>query len=82
MVYFIKLEETSFVRIGFTNDLEGRVRNLKSSNPHKIRVIGTCEGERQMESYYHSAFKNLHVHGDWFREGPELKKFLESRFCY
>lgn len=80
MVYFIHATPTPYIKIGFTDDIDKRTRNLQSENPHELKLIGICEGDRRVERHYHSVFQKFHVRGDWFHLGPELKNFLETRF--
>jgi hypothetical protein len=79
MVYFLKLENTPYVKIGYTADLDNRLRKLRSDNPHPVTVLGRRTGGRREERFYHSLFKNSHVHGDWFHESPELLKLIRER---
>lgn len=80
MIYFIQASSTPYVKIGFTKDVEKRRRNLQSENPHELKILGVCDGDRSVERHYHSVFKKLHIRGEWFQIGPELQKFLENRF--
>ncbi len=83
MVYFIQLENTPYVKIGFTGDdcPSRRINKIQSENPHPIKIIGTCDGDRRTESHYHALFRCCRVRGDWFNaENPRLSKFLEEKF--
>jgi hypothetical protein len=64
------------VKIGFTDNLPGRLRVLKTACPYPIDIILTFEGDRKLEYFLHTLFADQRRHGEWFEEIGLLKDTL------
>lgn len=73
MIYFIRDEETQFVKIGFTaGDGEDRLRDLQTGCPGELVLLLQMEGSQQEETAWHERFAGARERGEWFRPVPEL----------
>jgi hypothetical protein len=70
LVYFIRLGETSLVKVGMTGNIEQRIRTLQCGSPFQLNIEYTIQtGQpRLMESMMHKTLTKmgLHVRGEWF----------------
>lgn len=71
VVYFIGPVDGP-VKIGFTNNLHGRYRDLKYMSPSPIHVWTYVFGTFALEKQYHARFKACRLHGEWFDRTEEL----------
>lgn len=70
LVYFIS--DGSRVKIGFTNNLENRFRNLQSGHGVELVLLGTIPGNILLERHLHDRFKHLRTQGEWFRADEQF----------
>ena len=74
-VYF--LLSGQYVKIGMSMNVTGRVTQLQTSSPERIKFIayipcGTERDRRGLEAELHDMWAELRSHGEWFRATPEL----------
>lgn len=65
VVYFMRCG--ALHKIGATTDLAGRLRTVRSHNPHPVHVVMALPGGYPLERALHRAFHTDRVHGEWFR---------------
>jgi hypothetical protein len=80
-VYFFLDEKSVAVKIGKSNDIQGRLDDLKTGNPNTLKVIHhiNCKSEEhsfEVEKELHKKYQHLHIQGEWFRYEPEEFKDL------
>lgn len=71
-VYFIQAGEPdaqgfAHVKIGFTTDVEKRLRQLQTASPAPLKVVARVIGTRAIEAFFHRMFAHRRVGGEWFR---------------
>jgi len=66
-IYFIKCGK--YVKIGYSNNIQRRLYNLKTANPYELTLIFTIKGNREKESRIHKLFKQYGTYhkGEWFK---------------
>ena len=67
-VYFIRMDDTQYVKIGFSGDVFKRLKQLSTGNPVKLVLeykFRTCQ-YRLHESQLHVHFNTCKVYGEWF----------------
>ena len=71
MLYLIKSNQ--YVKIGFTTDLEKRIKNYTTCNPD-FEVLDTCIGTLKDESQLHKQIKKFLFRNEWYFDNPEIHK--------
>jgi hypothetical protein len=75
-VYFVQAGDPddrglALVKIGFTTDIEQRIRQLQTASPHPLKVLAKVIGTPKIESFFHAVLRSSHVRGEWFRLHPD-----------
>jgi transposase len=78
VVYFLKNGTRDRVKIGFTEDIRGRVASLQGASAGKVVVLGTIPGTRKTEMKMHARFAQYRQRGEWFRVAGTLAAFLKT----
>jgi Meiotically up-regulated gene 113 len=74
--YFIG-GETGPIKIGFTDDLPRRLREIQSHSPVKLTVLASVGGGIFAELEYHERFAAHRLHGEWFERHPDIVAEIE-----
>lgn len=77
-VYFIQESGMGAVKIGVSRHAHERVKELRGSTPHTLRLLATVEGGCCVEATLHLLFRHAHVSGEWFRPVAELIGYIEK----
>lgn len=79
VVYFIGNTEEGCVKIGYSNNVEKRLGQLKTGCPFPIRILCIIPSESPvtLESTLHGKYKKYRLHGEWFKIEGKLKERLE-----
>lgn len=82
-IYFIQAESNGYIKIGFSNNIIGRLTDLRISCPCKLKVLLVLAGGVNIEAIYHNHFKEHHSHGEWFRPNESLLQYIQAnqQFC-
>ncbi len=67
LVYFVAHEPTAVVKIGTTNNLATRLRQLQAGSPVPLSVLFCIPGGRAIERELHTRFATSRTHGEWFK---------------
>lgn len=75
-VYFIKEGEHDRIKIGQTNNLKNRVKQLQTGNSNSLFIIGYIKmgdicSAIELEKNFHTYFDNAWIHGEWFNLNVE-----------
>lgn len=65
-VYVIGSASTSYVKIGWSIDPQGRIPSLQTGHPGKLIVLWQAVGPQKLERALHKRFADHIVHGEWF----------------
>lgn len=68
-VYLIGSTGSPLVKIGTTNDLGRRLRDIQNMSPAPLSVLWHAEGGLALEQALHSRFGKYRKHGEWFDFG-------------
>lgn len=71
VIYFIKTGR--YVKIGCSDDPAGRLKQLQTSSPTRLKLVATMPGSFQTECELHKVFDRFRVKGEWFRYDGQLK---------
>jgi len=66
MVYFIQNLQTHAVKIGVSDDPEGRLATLRTANCDPLALLGTIPGDHTVEAALHARFHFWRTRGEWF----------------
>lgn len=75
-VYFILASEVNRVKIGFSDNIRGRLSGIQSGSPCKLYLIGVAEGSKLLEQVLHEKFEPFRFHGEWFKYSDSIQDFL------
>ncbi len=76
-VYFLLNRHSNLLKIGFSQDVERRVKDLQFASGQDLVLLRTEPGARSEEKSLHIRFQHLRVKGEWFSYDGELKAYLE-----
>jgi hypothetical protein len=75
VVYFMAHRASGRIKIGYTKDLNARLRTIANSTG-KIRLLGHVDGGRTLEARIHDVLGEHRISGEWFRDCPELRETI------
>lgn len=76
-VYFLSI--SGLIKIGFTSDLAGRLRSLRTpANTDSFKLIGVIAGGLKVEKALHREFAAFSVGGDYFDDDPLVRSSIED----
>ena len=80
VVYFIRSESIDApVKIGWTTNLEERLRTLRTASAYPLTLIGNVGPcLRETETMIHHAFVEERAHGEWFVPSDRLERFIRA----
>lgn len=74
-VYFI--QGGNAIKIGFSADLDGRIRSLNVGSPVVLTLIGSVEAGVSFERALHHKLKQYRIKGEWFSDVPEVRTIID-----
>jgi hypothetical protein len=77
-IYFIEMEGSKAIKIGFTaaDDVSKRLAQLQTGQPNKLSVLGSIAGNQDAERSLHAIFAAYRMNGEWFEGPPLFRQFL------
>jgi hypothetical protein len=78
MIYFIQDGDDGPIKIGYSDDVARRVRDLSTSTHNKLQILLVISGEREQEDQLHERFGFAHKRGDWFWPVKDLLSFIDG----
>jgi len=78
MIYFIRIKDQPYVKIGFSKDVEKRLKQLQTSSPFDLEIIYTEFAAIEREKQLHEKYKEYQVKGEWFNISGDLEKFIKN----
>lgn len=78
MIYIVQEKGLfrSRIKIGFTNNVKGRMSGLRGGSPSALKLILLLPGTLLDEAGYHERFAAYRLHGEWFSYGLKLRLFV------
>jgi hypothetical protein len=71
-VYFLRDPDRRRIKIGYSSDVERRVKRIGAMNCGLVELVGRIPSPRWYEKLLHEIFAGDRVHGEWFKESPDL----------
>jgi hypothetical protein len=78
LIYFMQPTDGGPVKIGFTDDIATRHRQLEAHYGKPLAILATMEGDRAEEAETHARFAHLRFgRTEQFQPGPDLMAFID-----
>jgi hypothetical protein len=77
-VYFLHDPSTSRIKIGFSANVEKRMRSLQTGSSSALVLLGKMVGTDEDERSLHQRFQAHRVGGEWFHAVDELVAFINE----
>ena len=78
-VYLIRNDVTQRYKIGFSNNVPRRLKTFETGNDCKLTLLACCIGGKDVESFFHTKYKNNSHKGEWFTfNDQELIEIFEE----
>lgn len=86
-VYFMACRDSSgreFVKIGYSGDVQKRIRKLQTGNPFRLQVDHVEPGTRKDERRHQRRFEHLRANtsGEWIVACPETSQLSFGWYPY
>lgn len=78
-VYFIQDGSTSLIKIGSSDAVVRRKREMECANPSPLTILAEIVGQGTMlERLIHIKFAKMRIRGEWFKADPALLRFIDD----
>jgi len=77
-IYFIQSVSGGPIKIGVSNSPKNRLKDIQLMCPYKLNLLATIKGDRKKEQLLHRKFKKYRLHGEWFEDNNEIKKYINK----
>lgn len=78
LVYFIRVGEQPFVKIGYTDRLHHRLAVLQTGHWEAVWLALVMPGDRALERELHARFNNWRHMGEWFKLSEPIDRFIRA----
>ena len=79
VVYLIECKQNNALKIGFTKNIDSRLKGLQGSNPSELKVLYTLNGTIELEKELLVRFKTLQIRGEWFKWDKSIVSTFKAR---
>lgn len=78
VIYIIEALDSENFKIGFTKNIDRRVKELQTSSAFKLEVKYTYESEfaTKIESKIHKSYSHLRLNGEWFKLDYDILEII------
>jgi hypothetical protein len=68
-----------YVKIGVSRSIGGRMRELSTSSPERLKIHGIVRGGTiKLERELHRRFKQYRRNGEWFLFAPPIREYITA----
>lgn len=78
MIYFAQAEGSPLVKIGTSERVSARLKQIAKELNRPVSLLAVCAGGRAEESMLHDRFAELRQHGEWFWPNDDLMVHITS----
>lgn len=71
-IYFIQGISGGPIKIGYTTDLENRLKTLQTGYPDRLEYLLAFPGSPEHEKALHKQFAQYRLNGEWFNPDPKV----------
>lgn len=77
-VYFVLNPARNAIKIGYTQSLDRRFATLQNASSDKLELLGSLEGDKDIERELHARFAEYRGIGEWFNYTDDLRDAIEE----
>lgn len=77
VVYFAQSRATSLVKIGYSANIERRLKALANTTPSGVSLMFSIPGGWELEQAIHDELEDVRENGEWFANGPKLTGLID-----
>ncbi len=77
-VYFMENPTAGLIKIGYSGDIKKRKQAIEQQTGQRLTVLAELPGGRELEKVLHESFSDLRQLGEWFKDSPRLRQFIET----
>lgn len=77
-VYFLQSGQDGPIKIGYTTDIQKRIKALQTAHPFPLKLLLVINGNVDDESKLHKKFNSLRFCGEWFSPDEKLLQYIEK----
>lgn len=81
-VYFVLCRDKDAVKIGFTNNLQARLRHMQTGNPSELELLAAIPGSMVQEKALHRKLAIYRLKGEWFRHEGAVLEWTEVAMSF
>lgn len=78
MIYFIGNKQYDWVKIGVSNDPEGRLGDIRVGCPVELVMFRIESGGQSIERRLHTKFKEQRIRGEWFKLSGPVQEYIDN----
>lgn len=78
VVYFAQPEGEQRVKIGWTNDVPRRLRELRKVTRKPMHLLATVQADHKTEIAIHDMLAELSLGAEWFTYAPAIGKMIDA----
>lgn len=71
-------DSNEFLKIGVTNDIKRRIKELNSANPRDIKVLFFIKEVYLLEKILHSEFDKYRINNEWFYYNDSILEIFKK----
>lgn len=75
-IYFVQAGE--FIKIGWALDPHKRIAHMQTGSAYEFKLLGLMHGSLIEEKIVHKRFSAFRVRGEWFKQTPELNRYIRA----
>jgi hypothetical protein len=75
-VYFIECGER--IKVGFSKNVEARIRTIETINALPVKLVCSIVGSKRLEKAIHQYLAPHHAQGEWFFDCPQVRSVISE----
>lgn len=74
--YFIQAVDSGHIKIGRSENPEGRMKDIQTSNHENLKLLAVADND--IEAELHEKFSRSRIRGEWFTPSKDLLEYIDS----
>ena len=76
-IYFVSYHDGGPIKIGYTTNLNERMRHLQTASPYDMKLLAKVSGDTLVERWFHAEFAEHNLRGEWFEPAQPILDEIE-----